>query len=126
VARSEEVATSRFAEYNGNASEELASLIREGIQAFCEFFKNSQFDKMAQFYSPDTTVMLPHRPTIRGASSLPAMGTSLIPRKFESTLHFTTAVAGASTGNARITYEKPTRHRLTVGVLMLDIVTDGR
>jgi ketosteroid isomerase-like protein len=59
VARSEEVATSRFAEYNGNASEELASLIREGIQAFCEFFKNSQFDKMAQLYSPDTTVMLP-------------------------------------------------------------------
>jgi ketosteroid isomerase-like protein len=64
VARSEEAATSRFAEYNGKASEEVAS-IREGIQAFCEFFKNSQFDKMAQFYSPDTTVMLPHRPTIR-------------------------------------------------------------
>jgi hypothetical protein len=95
-------------------------LIREGIQAFCEFFKNSQFDKMAQFYGPDTTVMLPHRPRIRGASSLPAMGTSLFPRKFESTLHFTTAVAGASTGNARITYETPMRHRLTSSRFVLN------
>jgi ketosteroid isomerase-like protein len=59
--------------YTGDASEELARLIREGIQAFCEFFNTSQFDKMAQFYSPETTVMLPHRPAIRGANSLPAL-----------------------------------------------------
>lgn len=64
---------SQVAGYNGNASEELASIIREGILAFCQFFKTSQFDRMAQFYSPDTTVMLPHRPTIRGANSLPAL-----------------------------------------------------
>jgi hypothetical protein len=32
---------SQVAGYNGNASEELASIIREGIQAFCEFFKTS-------------------------------------------------------------------------------------
>ena len=32
---------------------------------------------MAQFYSPDTTVMLPHRPTIRGAHSLPAIFSDL-------------------------------------------------
>ena len=50
-----------FAECSGNASEELASINREGIQTFCEFFKTSQFDKMAQFYSTDTTLMLPHR-----------------------------------------------------------------
>ncbi len=42
---------SQVAGYNGNASEELASIIRDRIQAFCEFFKTSQFDKMAQFYS---------------------------------------------------------------------------
>jgi len=68
---------SEFAGYSGNASEELASFIREGIQAFCEFFKTSQFDKMAKFYSPDTTLMLPHRPAIRGANSLPAVFSEL-------------------------------------------------
>jgi ketosteroid isomerase-like protein len=68
---------SEFAPYNRNESGELASLIREGIQAFCEFFKASQFDKMAQFYSPDTTLMLPHRPAIRGADSLPAVFSEL-------------------------------------------------
>lgn len=65
------------ARYTGNASEELARFIREGIQAFCEFFKTSQFDKMAQFYSPETTVMLPHRLAIRGAHSLPAVFSEL-------------------------------------------------
>ncbi len=32
---------------------------------------------MAQFYSPDTTLMLPHRPAIRGANSLPAVFSEL-------------------------------------------------
>jgi ketosteroid isomerase-like protein len=58
---------------NGKASEELASMIREGIRAFTGFFQTNQFDKMAQFYSPDTTLMLPHHGVIRGADNLPAL-----------------------------------------------------
>jgi hypothetical protein len=69
--------TGRLTECTGNASEDLASFIREGIQAFCNFFETSQFDKMAQFYSSDTTLMLPHRPTIRGADILPAVFSEL-------------------------------------------------
>jgi len=64
---------SELAEFSGNASQELASFIREGLRAFIEFFQTSQFDKMAQFYSPDTTLMLPHRGVIRGADKLPAL-----------------------------------------------------
>ena len=62
-----------LAEFSGNASQELASFIREGLRAFIEFFQTSQFDKMARFYSPDTTLMLPHRAVIRGADKLPAL-----------------------------------------------------
>jgi len=62
-----------LAEFSGNASRELASFIREGLRAFIEFFQTSQFDKMAQFYSRDTTLMLPHRGVIRGADKLPAL-----------------------------------------------------
>jgi ketosteroid isomerase-like protein len=62
---------SELAEFSGNASQELASLIREGLRAFIEFFQTSQFDKMAQFYSPDTTLMLPHHGVIHGAHKLP-------------------------------------------------------
>jgi len=74
--RASEATMSEFAA-RSPVSEELASFIREGIQAFCEFFKTSQFDKMAQFYSPDTTLMLPHRPAIRGTNSLPAVFSKL-------------------------------------------------
>jgi len=62
-----------LAEFSGNTSQELASFIREGLRAFIEFFQTSQFDKMAQFYRPDTTLMLPHRGVIRGADKLPAL-----------------------------------------------------
>jgi len=64
---------SELAEFSGNASQELASFIREGLRAFIEFFQTNQFDKMAQFYSPDTTLMLPHREVICGADNLPAL-----------------------------------------------------
>ena len=64
---------SELAEFSGNSSQELASFIREGLRAFIEFFQTSRFDKMAQFYSPDTTLMLPHRGVIRGADKLPAL-----------------------------------------------------
>jgi len=62
-----------LAEFSGNRSQELASFIREGLRAFIEFFQTSQFDKMAQFYTPDTTLMLPHHGVIRGADKLPAL-----------------------------------------------------
>jgi ketosteroid isomerase-like protein len=64
---------SELAEFRGNASQELTSFIREGLRAFIEFFQTSQFEKMARFYSPDTTLMLPHRGVIRGAGKLPAL-----------------------------------------------------
>jgi ketosteroid isomerase-like protein len=64
---------SELAEFGSKASQELTSFIREGLRAFIEFFQTSQFDKMADFYSPDTTLMLPHREVIRGADKLPAL-----------------------------------------------------
>jgi len=64
---------SEVAQMNSNASAELTSIIREGIRAFTGFFQTNQFDKMAQFYSPDTTLMLPHHGVIRGAEKLPAL-----------------------------------------------------
>jgi ketosteroid isomerase-like protein len=71
--RAVEFFMSELAEFSGNASQELASFIREGLQAFIEFFHTSQFDKMAEFYSSDTTLMLPHRGVIRGADNLPGL-----------------------------------------------------
>lgn len=64
---------SEFATATSNVSEELASLIWKGVQSFCEFFNTDQFDKMAQFYAPDTTLMLPNRPAVRGADKLAAV-----------------------------------------------------
>src|SRR5690242_1281004 len=55
------------------ASEELASWIRTGILSFCEFFKEDQFEKMAAFYTPDATLMLPRRETIRGREEIIAL-----------------------------------------------------
>jgi ketosteroid isomerase-like protein len=64
---------SELAEFSSKASQELTSFIRVGLRAFIEFFQTSQFDKMADFYSPDTTLMLPHREVIRGDDTLPAL-----------------------------------------------------
>jgi ketosteroid isomerase-like protein len=64
---------SKVLELSGNPSEELTSTIRDGIKAFIGFFQASQFDRMAHFYSPDTTIMLPHHGVIRGADKLPAL-----------------------------------------------------
>jgi ketosteroid isomerase-like protein len=57
----------------GTSSEELALIVHKGVQEFCRLFQTSQFDKMAQFYASDTTLMLPHRPVIRGADKLPVL-----------------------------------------------------
>ena len=40
-------------------SEDLERMIRRGVESFCEFFKNDQFGKMPEFYSTDTTLLLP-------------------------------------------------------------------
>ena len=64
---------SGFTKDGGTSSEELALIVHEGVQEFCRLFQTSQFDKMAQFYAPDTTLMLPHRPVIRGADKLPVL-----------------------------------------------------
>ena len=53
---------SEFAKGSGKTSDELGDFIYEGVQEFRRLFQTSQFDKMAQFYAPDTTVMLPHHP----------------------------------------------------------------
>lgn len=62
-----------FTKDGGTSNEELALIIHEGVKEFCRLFETSQFDKMARFYAPDTTVMLPHRPVVRGADKVPAL-----------------------------------------------------
>jgi hypothetical protein len=47
---------SEFAKGSGTSSEDLADFIQEGVQKFCRLFQSSQFDKMAQFYTPGTTM----------------------------------------------------------------------
>jgi ketosteroid isomerase-like protein len=62
-----------FTKDGGTSSEQLKLIVHKGVQEFCRLFQTSQFDKMAQFYAPDTTLMLPHRPVIRGADKLPVL-----------------------------------------------------